>query len=140
MICAYCNGEVPKEEAIKDGRYYHKRCHRQKMGKREIEEFWLKEINRGTVLALLRKVIKEVAEIYDVDYVLWVLKESKIRKINLQYPAGLKNMLDQQEFKEGYKKLKARAEYNKIKDDIVKGVEEDVSFKYIPSKKITDLI
>ena len=49
MKCGYCGEEVSKEEAIKDGRYYHKKCHRIKQGKREIEDYWLSQINSGTV-------------------------------------------------------------------------------------------
>ena len=45
MKCGYCNEEVSKEEAIKDGRYYLKSCYRKKVGKKEIEDYWLANIN-----------------------------------------------------------------------------------------------
>ena len=108
MKCAYCNNDVPKEDAIKDGRYYHKDCHRKKIGKKEIEDYWLTNINKGTVLQILRKFIKDFVEVYDVDYILWVLKKSKEDKINLQYPQGLKKLLDKGEYKDAWKKIQTR--------------------------------
>ena len=108
MKCGYCGEDVPKEEAIKDGRYYHKKCHRIKQGKREIEDYWLSQINSGTVLQLLRKCIKDWVELYEVDYVLYVLKKVSEEGIKLQYPQGLKRLLDESRYKEGWQKIKIR--------------------------------
>ena len=99
MKCGYCNEEVSKEEAIKDGRYYHKSCYRKKVGKKEIEDYWLANINAGTTLQLLRKFIKDFAEIYEIYYILFVLKRFKADKINLQYIQGLKRLLDEKKYK-----------------------------------------
>lgn len=140
MKCGYCGEDVPKEEAIKDGRYYHKKCHRIKQGKREIEDYWLSQINSGTVLQLLRKCIKDWVELYDVDYVLYVLKKVGEDGIKLQYPQGLKRLLDESKYKEGWQKLKILQDYNKEKDKEM-GISADVEFKYNPkNKKITDII
>lgn len=140
MKCGYCGEDVPKEEAIKDGRYYHKKCHRIKQGKREIEDYWLSQINSGTVLQLLRKCIKDWVELYDVDYVLYVLKRVGEDSIKLQYPQGLKRLLDESKYKEGWQKLKILQDYNKEKDKEM-GISADVEFKYNPkNKKITDII
>ena len=140
MKCGYCGEDVPKEEAIKDGRYYHKKCHRIKQGKREIEDYWLSQINSGTVLQLLRKCIKDWVELYDVDYVLYVLKKVGEDGIKLQYPQGLKRLLDESRYKEGWQKLKILQDYNKEKDKEM-GIGADVEFKYNPkNKKITDII
>ncbi len=140
MKCGYCGEDVPKEEAIKDGRYYHKKCHRIKQGKREIEDYWLSQVNSGTVLQLLRKCIKDWVELYDVDYVLYVLKKVGEDGIKLQYPQGLKRLLDESKYKEGWQKLKILQDYNKEKDKEM-GISADVEFKYNPkNKKITDII
>ena len=140
MKCGYCGEDVPKEEAIKDGRYYHKKCYRIKEGKREIENYWLSQINSGTVLQLLRKCIKDWVELYDVDYVLYVLKKVGEDGIKLQYPQGLKRLLDESRYKEGWQKLRILQDYNKEKDKEM-GTSADVKFKYNPkSKKITDII
>ena len=140
MKCGYCGEDVPKEEAIKDGRYYHKKCHRIKEGKREIENYWLSQVNSGTVLQLLRKCIKDWVELYDVDYVLYVLKKVGEDGIKLQYPQGLKRLLDESRYKEGWQKLKILQDYNKEKDKEM-GTSADVKFKYNPkNKKITDII
>ena len=140
MKCGYCGEDVPKEEAIKDGRYYHKKCYRIKEGKREIENYWLSQINSGTVLQLLRKCIKDWVELYDVDYVLYVLKKVGEDGIKLQYPQGLKRLLDESRYKEGWQKFKILQDYNKEKDKEM-GTSADVEFKYNPkSKKITDII
>ena len=108
MKCGYCGEDVPKEEAIKDGRYYHKKCYRIKQGKREIEDYWLSQINSGTVLQLLRKCIKDWVELYEVDYVLYVLKKVSEEGIKLQYPQGLKRLLDESRYKESWQKIKIR--------------------------------
>ena len=140
MKCGYCGEDVPKEEAIKDGRYYHKKCYRIKEGKREIENYWLSQVNSGTVLQLLRKCIKDWVELYDVDYVLYVLKKVGEDGIKLQYPQGLKRLLDESRYKEGWQKLRILQDYNKEKDKEM-GTSADVKFKYNPkSKKITDII
>ena len=81
MKCGYCNEEVAKEEAIKDGRYYHKSCYHKKVGKKEIEDYWLANINAGTTLQLLRKFIKDFVEIYEIDYILLCLKELRLIKL-----------------------------------------------------------
>ena len=140
MKCGYCGEDVPKEEAIKDGRYYHKKCYRIKQGKREIEDYWLSQINSGTVLQLLRKCIKDWVELYEVDYVLYVLKKVGEEGIKLQYPQGLKRLLDESRYKEGWQKIKILQDYNKEKDKKM-GISDDVKFKYNPkNKKITDII
>ena len=124
MKCGYCNGEVAKEDAIKDGRYYHKSCYRKKIGKKEIEDYWLANINAGTTLQLLRKFIKDFAEIYEIDYILFVLKRVKADKINLQYIQGLKRLLDEKKYKEiddpwGY----SLEVYEKCAKEIVDSIE-----------------
>ena len=108
MKCGYCNEEVAKEEAIKDGRYYHKSCYRKKIGKKEIEDYWLANINAGTTLQLLRKFIKDFVEIYEIDYILFVLKRVKVDKINLQYIQGLKRLLDEKKYKDEWAKIKTK--------------------------------
>lgn len=141
MKCGYCNLDVPKEEAVKDGRYYHKECYRKKKGKKEIEDYWLSEINKGTVLQVLRKFIKDSVEIYDVDYILWALKKTKTDGIRLQYPQGMKKILDRSDYKDGWKKEQILKEYSKVKDvEMASG--QDIVFEYNPkkNKRITDII
>lgn len=141
MKCGYCSNEVPKEEAIKDGRYYHKNCYRTKKGKKEIEEYWLNNINSGTLIQVLRKVIKDIVELYDVDYVLWVLKKCKQSNIRLQYPQGLKGCCDKKEFKDEWNKSKVALEYSKIKSEMMQIDNDDVIFKYTSNnRKVTDII
>jgi hypothetical protein len=141
MKCAYCSRDVSKEEAIKDGRYYHKECYRKRQGKREIEEYWLENINSGTVLQLLRKVIKDIVELYDVDYIIWALKRCREEGVNLQYPQGMKRMLDNSEYKKEWNKGKVNIEYNKLKSDVINNISSDVMFEYKPSKrKVSDII
>lgn len=141
MKCGYCSNEVAKEEAVKDGRYYHKDCYRTKQGKKEIEEYWFEEINAGTLIQVLRKVIKDIVELYDVDYVLWVLKKCKQSNIKLQYPQGLKGCCDKKEFKDEWNKSKTILEYSKIKNEIMDFCNNDVAFNYVSSnRKVSDII
>ena len=78
------------------------------MGKKEIEDYWLANINAGTTLQLLRKFIKDFVEIYEIDYILFVLKRVKADKINLQYIQGLKRLLDEKKYKEEWSRIKVR--------------------------------
>ena len=75
MKCGYNNckhgGEVSKEEGIKIGtRWFHKECAKEKELKKEIEDYWFKNINPGTVIQILRKAINDLAKLYDTDYIL----------------------------------------------------------------------
>ena len=65
-------------------------------------------INAGTTLQLLRKFIKDFVEIYEIDYILFVLKRVKVDKINLQYIQGLKRLLDEKKYKDEWAKIKTR--------------------------------
>ena len=136
MKCGYCSGDVAKDKAIKDGRYYHKDCYKKKKGKQDIEEYWLTNINSGTVIQLLRKVIKDISEIYDTDYILWVLKRCKENKINLQYPQGIKGCCDKKEFKDEWYDLKISLELKNIKSKFEEYINTEQSeIKYINRNK-----
>lgn len=141
MKCGYCSGEVAKEEAIKDKRYFHKECYKIKQGKIEIEKYWLDNINKGTVLQILRKVIKDIVEIYDIEYIMWVLKKSKIDGINLQYPQGLKKLLDGNYKKQWETELINNKLKDMNKDFLIYIKLENNSFVYKPkTKNFTDII
>lgn len=136
MKCGYCSNEVAKDEAVKDGRYYHKECYRTKQGKKEIEEYWLNSVNSGTIIQVLRKVIKDIAELYDVDYILWVLKKCKQNNIKLQYPQGLKGCCDKKEFKDEWNKNKLNSVTTKMRNEFENHINiEQSKFEYINRNK-----
>lgn len=136
MKCGYCSNEVAKEEAVKDGRYYHKDCYRTKQGKKEIEEYWFEEINAGTLIQVLRKVIKDIVELYDVDYVLWVLKKCKQSNIKLQYPQGLKGCCDKKEFKDEWHRNKLNSATTKMRNEFENHINTEQSkFEYMDKTK-----
>lgn len=144
--CGYNNckhgGEVSKEEGIKIGsRWFHKECAREKEVKKEIEDYWFKYINKGTVIQVLRKAINDLAKLYYADYILWVVKSCKSKGIKISHPMGLKGLCSDNRFLDEWKKIKINKEYKKIKNEINVQTSEDVMFKHIPSKKrITDII
>lgn len=146
MKCGYNNcklgGEVSKEEGIKSGsRWFHRECLKEKELKTEIEMYWLSQINRGTVLQILRKAIKNLVAIYDAEYVLWVIKSCKSKNIRLSHPMGLKSLCSDNRFFDEWNKGRVNKEYKKIKDEIVLQTSNDVQFSYTPKrKKITDII
>lgn len=144
--CGYNNckhgGEVSKEEGIKIGtRWFHKECAKEKELKKEIEDYWFKNINPGTVIQILRKAINDLAKLYDADYILWVIKSCKLKGIKISHPMGLKSLCSDNRFLDEWNKIKINKEYEKIKNEINMQTSEDVTFKYMPSKKrITDII
>ena len=146
MKCGYNNckhgGEVSKEEGIKLGtRWFHKECAKEKALKKEIEDYWFKNINPGTVIQILRKAINDLAKLYDTDYILWVIKSCKPKGIKISHPMGLKSLCSDNRFLDEWNKIKINKEYKKIKSEINMQTSEDVTFKYMPSKKrITDII
>lgn len=146
MKCGYNNckhgGEVSKEEGIKIGtRWFHKECAKEKALKKEIEDYWFKNINPGTVIQILRKAINDLAKLYDTDYILWVIKSCKPKGIKISHPMGLKSLCSDNRFLDEWNKIKINKEYKKIKSEINMQTSEDVTFKYMPSKKrITDII
>lgn len=139
--CKY-GGEVSKEEGVKIGtRWFHKECVKEKELKKEIENYWFKSINPGTVIQILRKAINDLVKLYEADYVLWVVKSCKSKGIRISHPMGLKSLCSDNRFLDEWKKIKINEEYKKIKNEINVQTVEDVAFKYIPSRKrITDLI
>lgn len=139
--CKY-GGEVSKEEGVKIGtRWFHKECVKEKELKKEIEDYWFKAINPGTVIQILRKAINDLVKLYEADYILWVVKSCKIKGIRISHPMGLKSLCSDNRFLDEWKKIKINEEYKKIKNEINVQTVEDVAFKYIPSRKrITDLI
>lgn len=146
MKCGYNNckhgGEVSKEEGIKIGtRWFHKECAKEKELKKEIEDYWFKNINPGTAIQILRKAINDLAKLYDTDYILWVIKSCKPKGIKISHPMGLKSLCSDNRFLDEWNKIKINKEYKKIKSEINMQTSEDVTFKYMPSKKrITDII
>lgn len=146
MKCGYNNckhgGEVSKEEGIKIGtRWFHKECAKEKALKKEIEDYWFKNINPGTVIQILRKAINDLAKLYDTDYILWVIKSCKPKGIKISHPMGLKSLCSDNRFLDEWNKIKINKEYKRIKSEINMQTSEDVTFKYMPSKKrITDII
>lgn len=139
MKCRYCSSDVPKEESIKDGGYYHKHCHKEKMLKKEIEEFYIENM-KPTTLVQLRKAIKQILDKnIDAEYILWTLKDIKTKNKILNSPFGIigycMNVKNEQEFK----KHKVNSEFKKIDKEFTVG--EVTTFKYNPSsKRITDII
>lgn len=146
MKCGYNNckhgGEVSKEDGIKVGaRWFHKECAKEKELKKEIEDYWFKNINPGTVIQILRKAINDLVKLYSVDYILWVVKSFKLKGIKISHPMGLKSLCSDNRFLDEWNKIKINKEYKKIKNEINMQTSEEVTFKYIPSKKrITDII
>ncbi len=139
--CCKLGGEVSKDEAIKVGtRYWHKECLHEKEVKQEIEKYWLENINKGTVIQLLRKAIKDLCFLYEADYIYYLLTSVKGKGINLSYPMGLKKIADDNRFKDEWSKIRIKEIYNKNKTVDFK-TSEDVVFVYKKNnKRITDLI
>ena len=63
--CKHEGGQVEKEDAIKDGGYYHKDCHKEKSLKQEIEAYYITNLPQ-TAIQLLRKVINIL--LYENNY------------------------------------------------------------------------
>lgn len=139
MKCRYCSSDVPKEEAIKDGGYYHKHCHKEKILKKEIEEFYLNNM-KPTTLVQLRKAIKQMIDKkVDVEYILWTLKEIKSKNKPLNSPFGIISYCLNSKNEEEFKKYKVNEDFKKLDKTFTVG--EVVSFSYKPNKKrITDII
>lgn len=139
--CKY-GGEVSKEEGVKIGtRWFHKECVKEKELKKEIENYWFKSINPGTVIQILRKAINDLVKLYEADYILWVVKSCKSKGIRISHPMGLKSLCSDNRFLDEWKKIKINEEYKKIKNEINTQTAEDITFNYTPSRKrITDIV
>lgn len=139
--CGYNNckhgGEVSKEEGIKIGtRWFHKECAKEKELKKEIEDYWFKNINPGTVIQILRKAINDLAKLYDADYILWVVKSCKPKGIKISHPMGLKSLCSDNRFLDEWKKIKINQKLNYMGDEFQKNINPRVSeVKYVNRSK-----
>lgn len=143
----YCknNNEVNKEDAIKDGTsYYCKECHKEKVIKQEIEEFYLVNMPQAT-LQILRKVINQL--LYQnnrsAEYVLFVLNYIKINNKPLNSPFGIVNYCNNGYILEEFNKKNINKSFKNIKDTITNKIDNnsETKFTYKPShKKATDII
>lgn len=143
---SYCkhNGEVNKEEAIKEGNsYFHKDCYEEKQLKQKIEEYYLSNMPTCT-LQLLRKVIKQLIHEKgnEAKYVIFVLEYIYNNKKPINNPFGLMNYCNDERIKNEFKKSIIKKQYEKMN----KSIEIDISinkngYKYkSTNKKITDII
>lgn len=142
--CKHETNEVTKEDAIKEGNcYYHKDCYKEKILKKEIEEYWNDNMPSAS-LQILRKVIKQL--IHDkkapADFVLFVMKYIKKNNKPINNPFGLINYCGNKDIRELYKKMIINQKYTKLKSEDNNEIYiEKVNFTYKPSKKkITDII
>ena len=93
-------------------------------------------------MQLLRKCIKDWVELYDVDYVLYVLKKVGEDGIKLQYPQGLKRLLDESRYKEGWQKLRIRKATSGMDNEFEKYANKEqsvIKFKNKP-KNFTKIL
>lgn len=150
MKCRYgdnCkfDGEVKKEESIKEGTaYYHKECLEEKKIKVKIEEYYLENMPQ-TTMSLLRKVIKQLIRDkgYEASYVLYVCEWIVKNRKPIRVPFGLINYCTNDYIYQEWNKKKINLEYKKMQEEKVEIENCDTpSFSYKPTskKKITDLI
>lgn len=143
---SYCkhNGEVNKEEAIKEGNsYFHKDCYEEKQLKQKIEEYYILNMPQCT-LQLLRKVIKQLIHEKgnEAKYIMFVLEYIYNNKKPINNPFGLVNYCNDERIKNEFKKSIIKKQYEKMN----KSIEIDISinkngYKYkSTNKKITDII
>ena len=136
MKCGYPNckhgGEVAKEEGIKVGtRWFHKECQHEKEVKQEIEKYWLENINRGSVIQVLRKAINDLSKNNDVDYVFWVVKNCKTRGIKLSHPMGMKALCSDNRFYDEWNKKISVQKAKEMESEFQNYVnEKEIDFKY----------
>lgn len=123
--CRY-GGEVPKEEAIKVGRYYyHKQCYKEKELKKQIEEVYYNKFQNKESLPIVRKAINQYIhkDNYEPEYILFVINQN----IKLNSIFGLAYYLNDDKFKKAYLRFKASL----IKFDADKiEVEESRNIKF----------
>lgn len=128
--CKY-GGEVEKEEAVKVGRYYyHKQCYKEKELKKQIEETYYNKFQNKESLPMVRKAINKYInkDSYEAEYVLFVLNQN----IKLNSIFGLIYYLNNNKFKDEYKKLKAKLiEFDADRVEI----EESMNIKFKRKEK-----
>lgn len=142
----YCrnNNEVDKELAIKDGSaYYCKECHKEKLLKHQIEEYYSVNLPQ-TSIQILRKVINQLlyTNNYEATYVLFIVKKIHINKLKINNPFGLVSYCNEGRNIEEWTKLKVNKEYKNIKNEVIQYESDSkIEFTYTPNnKKWTDLI
>lgn len=142
----YCknNGEVNKEDAIKEGNtYYCKECFQEKQIKQQIETFYINNMP-PTTLQLLRKVIKQLIHEKGLkpEYVLFVLKYINKNNKPINNPFGLLNYCGDGRLNDLYKKEIINKQFKKIKSVNTENIDKDIlSFTYKPnSKKFSNII
>lgn len=121
--CKY-GGEVPREEAIKVGKYYyHKECYKEKELKKQIEGTYYNKFQNKESVPLVRKAINQYVDNYEPEYVLYVLNQN----IKLNSIFGLGYYLNDKKFKEKYIRLKASL----IKFNVDEAeIENSMNFKF----------
>jgi len=141
--CKHIDHQVSKEDAIKDGGYYHKDCYLEKSLKQEIEAYYIENLPQ-TAIQLLRKVISTLlyTNNYEAGYVLFIIKKIHVNSLVLNNPFGVAYYCNEGRNIKEWKKIQTNIEFKSIKNEIVQPNDENkVKFTYKPNdKKWTDLI
>lgn len=111
--CRHDSNDIPREEAVQDGRsYFHPDCLKERNNKEEIVKLFLEKVNQNTPVPQLRKVINNIIHNKGInsDFLLFGLKYYISHKIKLNYPGGLYYVIANKEMESEYNRLKGAAQ------------------------------
>lgn len=137
MKCAYkyckLGGEVKKEDAIKDGRYYHKECHHKQMVKRECKQLLQDEYSFSvrTIYTAIKQLVDD--KDWEVDRVKFTIKDIIKNNREINSPYGITYYMENFKIDEAYKKHKKIKQYKESKKeqaDNKVNIVDDVDFTY----------
>jgi methyl coenzyme M reductase subunit C-like uncharacterized protein (methanogenesis marker protein 7) len=122
--CAYnyckLGGEVKKEDAIKDGRYYHKDCYNKKIVKSECRELLLenyKFMNKNVSTAIKQLVDEKDINPERLKFTIeYVIKNNS----ELNSPYGIGYWLENYDIKKEFDKYVHLKKFNEVKNKDVK--------------------
>lgn len=137
--CCCHGGVVEKDVAVKDGNsYYHEDCFKEKNNKTQIIDIYCKRYNSNEPMTKIRKAINTLIEKNDSEYVLYALCQYVRQKKPLRSVYGISYILSNEEYVNGYKKLKANEKCKSFKSDIeIIENEENNNIQYIQKKQKT---
>lgn len=133
--CRHESKDIPKEEAVKDGRsYFHPDCLKERKEKQEIVNLFLEKINPNTPVPQIRKAVNTIVHTkgFSSEYLLFGLRYYISHKIKLNYPGGLYYVVANKDVESEYNRLKNAA--NKIEFSLEDDVE-DQTFVYHKTKR-----
>jgi len=135
MKCGYkyckLGGEVKKEDAIKDGRYYHKECHNKKTIKSECRDI-LKE-NYKFMARNINNIIKQLVDDKNIDAekVRFTIQNIVDNNRELNSPYGISYYLENYEINNEFKKYIKAKKFKEVKDmDVDVPVADEYKFKH----------